>query len=85
MIRQSLLGDVKCRHYTCSMNCKNLQHFSPSRVKAPVGLPPRALAELMSKVRPELEQRRTERLAARPDRKRRMGPTTVGPPHAQAG
>ncbi len=53
------------------MKFTHLKHFSPSRVKALFGLHPLALAELLIKVLPELERRRTQRLATRPERKRR--------------
>lgn len=59
-------------YYTCEMNFKNLNEFSPSRVKALFGLHPMLLAELLFKVLPELERRRNQRLASRPDRKRKM-------------
>jgi len=61
------------------MNLKNLNHFSPSRVKALFGLDPKVLADVLVKVLPELERRRADRLASRPDRKRRMVPNDGRP------
>lgn len=61
------------------MNLKNLNHFSPSRVKALFGLHPKVLADLLFKVLPVLERRRAERLATRPERKRRMVPNDGRP------
>jgi hypothetical protein len=61
------------------MNFKNLDHFSTSRIKALFGLHPIVLAELLFKVLPELERRRRERLAGRPDRKRRFVPNDGRP------
>jgi len=57
-------------HYTCNMNFKQLNSFSTAKVKGLFGLHPKILAEVLFKVLPVLEQRRAERLAARPDRKR---------------
>lgn len=48
---------------------KNLDRFSSQQVKALFGFPPAILAELLFRVLPELERRRAERLAKRPDRK----------------
>jgi hypothetical protein len=68
------------------MNFKNLNHFSPSQVKALFGLHPAILAEMLFEVLPELEQRRTSRLESREDRQRKMvtddgRPRTVTPLH----
>jgi DDE superfamily endonuclease/Helix-turn-helix of DDE superfamily endonuclease len=52
------------------MNYTNLKNTSSSTVKALFGLHPTVLAELLFKVLPELERRRTARLARRPERKR---------------
>src|SRR5712691_8775986 len=54
------------------MNFKNLNSLSAPRVKALFGLPPTLLAELLFKVLPELEGRRTARLAKHANRKRKM-------------
>lgn len=54
------------------MNFTHLKQASSSKVKALFGLHPTVLAELLFKVLPELERRRTERLAQRPERKRVM-------------
>jgi DDE superfamily endonuclease/Helix-turn-helix of DDE superfamily endonuclease len=54
------------------MNFIHLKHASSSKVKALFGLHPTVLAELLFKVLPELERRRSERLAQRPDRKRAL-------------
>jgi len=61
------------------MNFKNLNHFSTSRVKALFGLHPNVLADVLFKVLPVLERRRAERLASRPERKRRMVPNDGRP------
>lgn len=79
MFRQSLLKKSTCWNYTCRMNFKNLNHFSTPRVKALFGLHPILLADLLFKVLPELERRRTERLAARPERKRPLVPNDGRP------
>lgn len=68
------------------MNFKHLENFSTSRVKALFGFHPKVLAEILMVVLPELEHRRTKRLAEREDRKRppraRDGkPRTVLPVH----
>ncbi len=52
------------------MNFTHLKNSSSSKVKALFGLPPTVLAELLFKVLPELERRRTARLAQRLKRKR---------------
>jgi hypothetical protein len=52
------------------MNFSNLKNTSSTTVKALFGLHPTVLAELLFKVLPELERRRAERLAQRPERKR---------------
>ena len=52
------------------MNFTNLKNTSSSKVKALFGLHPTVLAELLFQVLPELERRRTARLAQRPERKR---------------
>jgi hypothetical protein len=54
------------------MNFTNLKHTSTSTVKALFGLHPRVLAGVLFTLLPELERRRTERLAARPERKRAL-------------
>lgn len=54
------------------MNFTHLKHASSAQVKALFGLPPTVLAELLFKVLPELERRRQERLAQRPERKRAL-------------
>ena len=54
------------------MNFTNLKNTSSSKVKALFGLHPTVLAELLFKVLPELEHRRTARLAQRPERKRAL-------------
>jgi hypothetical protein len=61
------------------MNFKNLNNFSPTRVKALFGLHPTVLADLLLKVLPELENRRLQRLAARRDRQRPLRPTDGRP------
>jgi hypothetical protein len=48
----------------------NLDRFSPAQVKALFGFHPLVLAEILFRVLPELERRRTEQLANRPERKR---------------
>lgn len=65
------------------MNFKNLDYFSTSRIKALFGLHPIQLAEVLFAVLPELERRRTERLASRPDRKRPMVPNDGRPPEVK--
>ena len=52
------------------MNFTPLKYASSSKVKALFGLHPPVLADVLFKVLPELERRRTERLAQRPERKR---------------
>lgn len=56
------------------MNIEQLKKLPGSRVKALFGLVPALLAELLFRVLPELERRRTQRLQHRPDRKRREVP-----------
>jgi hypothetical protein len=52
------------------MTFKNLNHFSTSSIKALFGLHPIVLADVLFQVLPALDQRRRQRLATRPDRKR---------------
>ena len=52
------------------MNFTHLKYASTSKVKALFGLHPTVLADVLFLVRPELERRRTERLAQRAERKR---------------
>ncbi len=52
------------------MNFKHLENFSTSRVKALFGFHPKVLADILMVVLPELEHRRTKRLAERENRKR---------------
>jgi hypothetical protein len=52
------------------MNFKHLENFSASRVKALFGFHPTVLADILMVVLPELEDRRTKRLAERENRKR---------------
>ena len=54
------------------MNFTHLKYASSSKVKALFGLHPTVLAEGMFLVLPELERRRTQRLAQRPQRKRAL-------------
>lgn len=56
------------------MNIDQLKQLPGSRVKALFGFAPALLAELLFRVLPELERRRTKRLQHRPDRKRRYVP-----------
>lgn len=56
------------------MDIEQLKKLPGSRVKALFGLAPALLAELLFRVLPELERRRTQRLQHRPDRKRRYVP-----------
>jgi hypothetical protein len=52
------------------MNFNNLKNFAPERIKGLFGFPPKVLAEILIAVLPELERRRAENLAKRPNRKR---------------
>lgn len=52
------------------MKLENLENFAPARIKALFGFTPQVLAEILFVVLPELERRRTRRLAQRPNRKR---------------
>ena len=54
------------------MNVTHLKYTSSSKVKALFGLHPSVLADVLFQVLPELERRRTERLAQRPERKRAL-------------
>ena len=68
------------------MNFTHLKNTSSAKVKALFGLHPTVLAELFFQVLPELERRRTARLAQRPERKRAPvvddgRPRTVTPLH----
>lgn len=59
------------KSYRSKLNqCKNLDGFSTTQVKALFGFHPTVLAEVFFRVLPELEQRRAARLAQRPERKR---------------
>ena len=62
------------------MNIDQLKQLPGSPVKALFGLAPALLAELLCRVLPELERRRTQRLQHRPDRKRRDVPHDGYPP-----
>lgn len=53
------------------MNFDQLHKLPSSRVKALFGFVPALLAEILFRILPELERRRTERLRNRPQRKRR--------------
>ncbi len=61
------------------MNIEQLKKLPGSRVKALFGFVPALLAELLFRLLPELEQRRTQRLQQRPDRKRRYVPHDGSP------
>ena len=52
------------------MNFKNLKNFAPARIKALFGFHPMVLGDILIVVLPELERRRAENLAKRPNRKR---------------
>ena len=54
------------------MNFTHLKYASSSKVKALFGLHPSVLVDVLFKVLPELERRRAERLAQRPERKRAL-------------
>ena len=54
------------------MNFTHLKYASSSKVKALLGLHPSVLADALFLVLPELERRRAERLAQRPERKRAL-------------
>ena len=61
------------------MKLKHLEKFAPARIKALFGFTPRVLAEILFVVLPELERRRTHRLANRPERKRAPVPNDGKP------
>ena len=52
------------------MNFKNLKNFAPARIKALFGFHPIILGDILIVLLPELERRRAENLAKRPNRKR---------------
>jgi hypothetical protein len=65
--------------YSEDMNINRLMNFSPVRIKALFGLHPLALGDLLKTALPELERRRTEWLANRPNRKRPVIPNDGRP------
>ena len=59
------------KSYRSKLNqCKNLDRFNTGQIKALFGFHPVVLAEILFRALPELERRRAERLAQRPERKR---------------